>query len=719
MAGKIISKKRSHKKASPVNDGMEDTKRRIKREIASGLKPKSPAKKKTNGLDLSEIPRSAFPKIIHPMLATLIDKPFEEQGWQYEIKWDGYRAIALCNKHAVALYSRNQKSFNEKFYPVYDYLKKLALTAVLDGEIVVLKKTGSSSFGALQNWRSEADGELIYYVFDLLWLNGHDLMNLPLFKRRAMLRKILPGEGMIRESRDFRTSMTEFIKAAAGMGLEGIIAKKEDSIYVPGNRNSDWLKLKIQKRHEVVIGGFTRNENSPKIFSSLLVGVFENGRFRYTGKIGTGFNNQRQKEMMAQFKPLIVGKSAFEPVPDINKPSRFRPNPPLAKATWLKPRLVCEVSYSEMTNDGVMRHPAFEGMREDKDAKDVHPEKAETAEAVISNKKSGKRTESSGIKLTPAADSGRKTLLNPSEETQSRIVKGHGLKFSNLSKIFWPKEGYSKRDLLNYYYQAAPYILPYLKDRPQSLNRFPNGILGKSFYQKDVTATAPDWVAQFPYRTSEGENKNFLVVKDEASLLWMANLGAIEMNPWNSTIHAPDNPDWCVIDLDPTEKNSFEQVIETAQMTKKILDRIKVPGFCKTSGSTGIHIYIPMGAKYNYDACQLFGKWIARQVHEALPGFTSIERMTDRRKGKIYVDYLQNRPKATLAAPYSVRPKPGATVSMPLHWEEVRKGLKMKNFTMRNAMERIKTEGDLFKPVLGKGVNLKKIPGFILQSTKS
>ncbi|HEY4155839.1 MAG TPA: non-homologous end-joining DNA ligase, partial [Puia sp.] len=313
--------------------------------------------------------------------------------------------------------------------------------------------------------------------------------------------------------------------------------------------------------------------------------------------------------------------------------------------------------------------------------------------------------------LKKAKNGERKTLLNPYEETQVRELNGHTLRFSHLSKIYWPKAGYTKRDLLNYYYQAAPYILPYLKNRPQSLNRFPNGIEGKSFYQKDVTATAPDWVRKFPYHTSTGEDKNFLVVEEESSLLWMANLGAIEMNPWNSTIQKPGYPDWCIIDIDPTEKNSFEQVIRTAQVTKTVLDELGIPGYCKTSGSTGMHIYIPLAARYTYDQCQLLGKWIASRVHQELPAFTSIERMTNKRRGKIYVDYLQNRPQATLAAPYAVRPKPGATVSMPLHWEEVKKGLKMSDFTLQNAISRIRSEGDLFKPVLGKGINLKKVTG--------
>jgi bifunctional non-homologous end joining protein LigD len=356
-----------------------------------------------------------------------------------------------------------------------------------------------------------------------------------------------------------------------------------------------------------------------------------------------------------------------------------------------------------MTEDDVMRHPSFEGLREDKNAKDVKKEAAVSKDAVQPKNKVS-RPYVKGVK-----DKSRKTLLNPTDETQVKSINGHELKFTNLSKVYWPKEGYTKRDMLNYYYQAAPYILPYLKDRPQSLNRFPNGINGKSFYHKNVTDSAPDWIKLHPYTTSDGEKKNFLVPEDEASVLYMANTGAIEMNPWNSTIFNEDNPDWCLIDLDPSDNNTFEEVIVTAQKTKEVLDALQIPGYPKTSGSTGIHIYIPLGGKYSYDECQLLGKIIASRVHAMVPRFTSIERLTKNRKGKLYVDYLQNRPKATLAAPYSLRPKPGATVSMPLHWKEVKKGLKVKDFTIANAIDRLKKEGDIFKPVLGKGIDLRKI----------
>lgn len=658
--------------------------------------------------ELSKAPRAAFPKTVSPMLATLVDKPFDAPGWTYEIKWDGYRAIAFSNKGKAELASRNRKSYNDRFYPILSAVREWGRNAVLDGEIVVLKGKGISNFNALQNWRSEADGALVYYVFDLLWLDGHDLTGWPLAARRALLKDILPTDGgAIRESENFDTTATTFLATADKLGLEGIIAKRSDSLYLQGDRSRDWLKIKVNKRHEVVIGGYTLNEDSPKSFSSLLVGVFEQGKLRYTGKVGTGFSVALQKELLAKFKPFITARPPFVREPNINKPSRFRPDPPHARAVWLKPKLVCEVHYTEITEDGLMRHPSFDGMREDKEAKDVGPEKAVSVEAVA--REAAKPATRKQLHLKPGNPDDRKTLLNPSEETQVKKVNGHELTFSHLGKVFWPKEGYTKRDLLNYYYQAAPYILPYLKNRPQSLNRYPNGITGKSFYQKDITNSAPEWVRQFPYRTGEGEDHHFLVVEEEASLLWMANMGVIEMNPWNSTVQKPDNPDWCIIDLDPSDRNSFEQVIQTAQATKGVLDDLKITGYCKTSGSTGMHIYIPLAARYTYDQSQLLAKWIAARVHEALPDFTSLERMTNKRKGRLYIDYLQNRPQATLAAPYAVRPKPGATVSMPLHWEEVRKGLKMSDFTMRNAVERIKSEGDLFKPVLGKGIDLNKV----------
>ncbi|HEY6159950.1 MAG TPA: DNA ligase D [Bacteroidia bacterium] len=660
---------------------------------------------------LSRAPRSKMPQRLVPMLATLVDRPFDEPGWVYEVKWDGYRALAFCNGMDVNLLSRNEKSFNDKFYPLIEELEKWDVRAVVDGEVVVLDENGVSSFGALQNWRSEADGELVFYVFDVLWYDGKDLLGVPLTERKKVLEAILPKGGNIRLSNYFETSATEFFEAAKRIGLEGVIAKRANSTYHPGVRTREWLKIKANKRQEMVIGGFTVNDDSDKLFSALLVGTFENGKLVYAGKVGTGFNRKMQAEMMKLFKPLIIQKPSFTTTPDINKPSRFRPDPPHATATWLKPRLVCEVSYTEITSDGILRHPSFEGMRTDKNAKDVTLESAEPLPGALSGiEVSGQPLLSRGKKRE------RKTFLNPHEETQVREVNGHSLKFTNLSKYYWPKERITKRELLNYYYRVAPYILPYLKDRPQSMLRHPEGITGFSFYYKNVKGKAPSWIETYKYYSeADRDEKEYLVAKDDASLLYMVSLGCIEMNPWSSRVQSEDRPDWCIIDLDPGKQTTFAQVIQTAQVTHEILDDFKIPSYPKTSGSTGIHIYIPLGAKYTYEQSKEFARVIARMVNEALPAFTSIERAVKDRNGKLYVDFLQNRPQATVSAPYSVRPKPGAPVSMPLHWDEVKKGLKMTDFNIHNALERIKSEGDLFKPVLGKGTDLER---FVKQVSK-
>jgi bifunctional non-homologous end joining protein LigD len=651
---------------------------------------------------LKKAPSRKFSHKIKPMLATLVDEAFDEPGWLYEVKWDGYRALAFIEKNKVDLLSRNQKSFNEKFYPLIPALRDQKMNAILDGEIVVVNESGVSDFGALQNWRSEDDGEIRLYLFDILWLDGKDLTSLPLIERRQILKSVITETETIRMSENFGDSATQFIEVARQMGLEGIIAKKVDSIYKPGDRSKDWLKIKATLRQEVVIGGYTKNEGSAKPFSSLLVGVYEGKELVYTGKVGTGFDVTTQKELLKKSRSLIIKRCPFNVEPDINKPSRFRPDPPKAKATWLKPELVCEVNYAEITSDGVMRHPSFVGMRTDKPAPHV------TLEKALPSKKAIKKAQSKKI-ISAKGKKERKTLLNPSEETQVKTVNGHSLKFNNLGKVYWPEEGYTKRDLINYYYQVASYMVPYLTDRPQSMNRFPNGINGKSFYQKDVTGKAPSWVKTYLYHSeADRRDKHFLVCNNEASLLYMASLGCIEINPWSSRTKKPDHPDWCIIDLDP-DKNTFGQVIEAALVTREILDGLGVPSFCKTSGSSGLHIYIPLGAKYTYEQSKEFARVIATMVHNEIPKFTSIERATRNRGGKMYIDFLQNRPQATVAAPYSVRPKPGATVSMPLHWEEVKKGLRMSDFTIANAIGRIKEMGDIFSPVLGKGIDLEKV----------
>lgn len=640
--------------------------------------------------------KSEVPPVVKPMLATLVDEPFDEEGWLYEIKWDGYRALSILNGDDIQILSRNSKSFNEKYYPIEAYLRKWGINAVFDGEIVVLNKQGQPDFAALQTWRSEADGPIMYYIFDILWLEGFNLMEAPLIERRKVLDALIPESRIVKLSEAFQGSGREFFAHADKMSLEGIIAKHESGTYKPDKRTKDWLKIKAQRFQEAVIGGYTRNENSSKKISALLLGIFERGEFISLVNVGTGFTAKMQNEIINKLQPLEIGKCPFREPPEYNKPSRFRPNPPKAEVKWVKPEVVVEISYRTVAPDGSFRHPSFKGIREDKNAKDVVRELPDHTPDVVDENNLLIKEKA----ISKPGELIRNSLLNPTDETQVRNIGGKDLKFTNLSKIFWEDSNITKRDMLNYYYQVIPYILPYMKDRPQTLNRFPNGINGKSFYQKDVTGKVPDWIDKFSYYSHGNQReKNFLICSNEESLLYIANLGCIEMNPWSSRAQSPDHPDWCIIDLDP-DKNTFAQVIEVAQVTKKILDAIGVKSYCKTSGSTGLHIYIPLKSGYNYEESKEFGRAIAKVIHTEVPSFTTIERYTSKRKGKMYIDFLQNRPQATVAAPYSVRPKPKATVSMPLHWEEVKKGLRIQDFTIRNAIGRIDKEGDIFKGVL-------------------
>ena len=652
---------------------------------------------------LSKGKASAIPANIEPMLATLITAPIEEEGWVYEMKWDGYRALGYLHQDVVNLCSRNNKSFNQKFYPIHEALQQWKINAVVDGEIVVVNEQGIPDFGKLQTWRSEADGQLLYYLFDILWLEGISVMHLPLEERRALLKSIMPRLPMIRISETIEDDGKQAFRHAQQLHLEGVMAKRSGSPYTTGQRTKDWLKIKTEKHQELVIGGYTLNEGTNKLFSALLLGIIEKGAFHFVTPVGTGFNKKMQEEIIGKLAPYVTKECPFAEVPEYNKPSRFRPNPPKATVTWVRPKLVAEINYREMTSNGAIRQPSFKGLREDKKPSEVVRETPATIHTITK--------EHSLVKqriLTAPPKKERKTLLNPNEETQTRVIGAHEIKFGNLSKVFWPKENLTKRAMLNYYYQVAPFLLPYMKNRPQTLNRHPHGIQGESFYQKDIKGKAPSWIETYPYYSyADRKHKEFLLCTNEASLLYIASLGCIEMNPWHSRAQSPERPDWCIIDLDP-DQNSFEQVIQAARVTKEVLDAIGVPSFPKTSGSTGLHIYIPLGAKYSYHDSKEFARRLVKIVHAELPAFTSIERKTADRGGNMYLDFLQNRPQATVAAPYSLRPKPGAPVSAPLHWDEVKRGLKISDFHLKNMMTRIKREGDLFKGALGKGINMEK-----------
>lgn len=643
--------------------------------------------------------KKAMPLQVKPMLATLTDEAFNDKDWIFEVKWDGYRAIANIKGKDVSLYSRNLLSFDKKFAPIYKALSSFEYDAIIDGEIIALNDEGKVDFQQLQAWQKTGEGTLIYYVFDIIWLEGYSLAGLPLIERKEILKQIIPENDAIRFSDHIEDTGIDFFELAGKQGLEGIMAKEKNSAYLLNSRSSSWLKIKTNQRQEVIIAGFTQGRGGRKHFGSLVLGIYEKGKLEYVGHTGSGFNDKTLADLYKKLEKIETADCPFEKKPKTQMPAR-----------WVKPQLVCEVKFQEWTREGSMRHPIFMGLREDKKAKDVTREKEiplKTAkkegekEDVPHQKEPKTRTKKIDIKK----EQGR---FDPALKEVDLTINKKKITFTNLGKLYWKKEKITKGDMLNYYDRIGEFMLPYMKDRPQSLNRHPDGIDGKSFYQKNVAGKVPDWVETYDYTSeSDGETKEFYVCKDHASLLYIANLGCIEMNPWHSRVQSAENPDWCVIDLDPGEI-SFEKVIEAAQVVKEVLDGLGIPSYPKTSGSTGIHIYIPLGARYTYEQSKQLAELVVTFVHDRIPAFTSLERSPSKRKDKIYLDYLQNRAIQTIAAPYSLRPKPGATVSTPLFWDEVKKGLKMSDFTMFTIFDRLKETGDIFTPVLKKGIDMEE-----------
>ncbi|MBX2924312.1 MAG: DNA ligase D [Chitinophagaceae bacterium] len=652
---------------------------------------------------IKRLPDTKIPSRLAPMLASLIKEPFDDERWHFEIKWDGYRTIAVVHNGKVQLISRNNKSFNGKFSVIYDELLQWKINLVLDGEIVAVDKKGIAHFGALQNWSSQSKERLLYYVFDILWLEGKYLGRLPLKERLTLLHS-LPvlqrNDGIIRTGFSVDGRGIDFFEQAKKTGLEGIIAKKLDSIYEQGIRSNAWLKIKIIQTEEAVIVGFTNKKDSPKLFSSLLLAKYKGKTLTYAGRVGTGFTEKQQKELLKVFKPFITQRPPLKEIPDMKGAAPFRYNISSAEITWLKPVLIAQVQYTEITEDGLYRHPSFSGLREDKEAKEVKYDPA-VAKQI-------KPPIQSPVKTKKTTTGSKKAAHPPKEEGSiTQKVSGRTLVFTHPDKLYWPEKKITKGMLLDYYHNIASFILPYIKNRPQSMYRFPDGYKGKSFYQKDVKGKVPDWMETLPYKSKDdNEQKEFLVVKDEASLLYMVNYGCIEINPWSSSVKKPENPDWCLLDIDPDKTNTFSQVVEVAQTIHRLLEDAQIPSYPKTSGSTGMHIYIPLGTKYDYDQSREFARIIVTLVQQQLPELTSIERQVNKRKRKVYLDFLQNRQQATLAAPYSVRPKKEATVSMPLHWSEVKEGLRMEDFTLQNVPALLKKRGDIFTPVFGPGINM-------------
>ncbi|SFB02223.1 DNA ligase D [Algoriphagus aquimarinus] len=606
---------------------------------------------------------------VSPMLATSSkDLKFStSKNWLYEIKWDGYRMICNHSSRSTSLYSRNGVDYSATFPDLITSLKQLPKDAILDGEVVSLDKEGISKFQWLQHYGEEPKGDLMYIVFDLLYLDGHSIIHLKLEERKELLEALVEDISHVRYSEHLVGGGKAFFEEAKAKGLEGIIGKKADSIYYPGARSEDWVKFKTQESLETIICGFTQSENRP--FGSLILGLHRNNELQYIGNCGTGFSIALQKKLVSQFKKIKQPKSPF--LEKINLNGR--------EPKWLNPILVAEVIFAEWTENNRLRQPVFKGLRKDKFPQEL-------------------TIESSG-----ASTKSRASLKD------SLKIDGIDVHITNLEKPLWPKEGITKYDLIDYYLAVSKYILPFLKDRPQNLHRHPNGIDKDGFYQKDTPEGYPDWINTTNiYSESSEKDIDYMLCQNEATLIYMANLGCIEINPWNARVSSLDKPDYIVIDLDPSEKNDFKQVVEVAQAFHQLLDTIQIEGYCKTSGSSGLHIYIPLGAKYTFEEGRDFCKLLCTIIQEQLPKLTTMERSLKARKGRIYLDYLQNRSGQTLASIYCVRPKPGATVSTPLLWKEVNNKLDKNEFTIFTVRDRVKKYPDLFKEVLGKGISIEK-----------
>jgi bifunctional non-homologous end joining protein LigD len=624
---------------------------------ASGTGPRRPS---LAGLDLEGAAKGPFPVRAKPMLATLIDGPFDREGWAFEVKWDGFRSIAEIKGGKVRLLSRNGKTQNDRFPGLVAALNGFPVNAVFDGEIVAVDKKGRPHFQALQNSLRFAEGRILYYVFDVLYAGGYDLRALPLRRRRAVLEKLLPVSGTVRLSDSIERRGRAFFRAAKANGLEGIMAKDLGSPYRSGARTRDWLKIKAQKGQEAVICGFTRPRASRRYFGALILGAFRNGGLTYIGHVGTGFTERTLRDLHERLGPLITDRSPFAGEPRTNMP-----------VTWVAPRLVCEVKFSEWTGEGLMRHPVFLGLREDKSSREVVPEMAAPR---------------------------REVLRDPKIKTRAELT--------HLDKVLWPREGYTKGDLIEYYARMAEAILPYLKNRPQALNRHPDGIEGESFFQKNLVPAPPPWVKTVEI-SSEGKNKDirYLVCQNRDTLLYEANLGCIEINVWSSTVSRLDSPDYFVLDFDPLE-TSFPGVVEAVLAAKKFLDEMAMPAFCKTSGATGMHIYVPLAPRFSHDQATELAHLVALVVNHRRPDLTSLERSPAKRRGRVYLDYLQNRRGATMAAPYALRPREGAPVSMPLEWKEVTARLDPLAFNIRTAPERMRRKGDAWRDLFKERLDL-------------
>ncbi|MEO8133437.1 MAG: DNA ligase D [Betaproteobacteria bacterium] len=641
--------------------------------------------------------KAPFPEMVAPTLATLVTKTPSGDDWISEIKYDGYRMVCRIERGAARLYSRTGKEWTPSFETVADDLGALPVkNAWIDGEVVVLGEDGRSSFQALQNALSGASTKnLAFFAFDLLYRDGHDLRALPLTERKALLREVIgDGAGSVRFGPEVRGNAAEFFRQACALHLEGVICKRADSTY-EGVRSRNWLKVKCMQRQEMVVGGYTDPQGSRQGFGALLLGHYDEGGLRFAGKVGTGFDDTVLRKLTAQLKKLEQDETPF-----VNPPQGYA-----AKgAHWVLPELVAEIAFAEWSDDGALRHPSFQGLRMDRKPTEVvrempvSPQAATTQAAAATStgtKTAPTRTVSTKTAATKAPQKATRGDAAPGGASAARTAENPdlvaGVKISNPDKLYFPEGGLTKRDVALYLEQVAPQLVPHVKGRPLSLVRCPDGWTKQCFYQKHADRSVNEVVPRMEVPEGEG-TATYMGADSAKALVALLQWGVIELHPWGSRVPQLDRPDRLVFDFDPDEDLPWKDIVTAAGLLRTLLDEMKLVGFLKTTGGKGLHVVLPIRATLTWDDAKSFTKAVADFLVRTFPDRFTAVLAKERRKGKIFIDYLRNAEGATAIAAYALRARANAPVATPIDWSELDRDVRFDHFNIRNVPERIASQ---------------------------
>jgi len=658
------------------------------------IKEELPPKRVPVPIQASELEgacKATMPARVEPMLATLTQQPFSDPNWLFEIKWDGVRALARIENGALKLQSRTGVDITKR-YPELSSLPGsfAARQAILDGEIVALDASGRSDFERLQErMHVRAPGEslvsstpVVYFAFDLLYCDQYDLRQAPLLQRKQLLQRLLYTFERFRYSDHQLEHGKELLELAREQGLEGVLAKRINSVYV-SDRSPNWLKLKITMTLDAVVGGWTAPRTDALPFGSLLLGLYQGKKLRFIGHVGSGFDAKKLSDLSKRLKELATSTCPFDTTPEANE-----------KPFWVSPVLVARVKFSGWTQEHSLRHPVFLGLREDACSADCQ---WETEVAATPSPTVVRAPEVVGRVISTKAQI-EAELFKGRSETVTIELDGKRLRLSNLNKVYFPESGYTKRDLLAYYYRMADYILPFLRDRALVLRRYPDGIKGQAFFQKDLREGVPEWFKTAPLDSEErGKEIHYATANDRASLLFLTGLGCIDHNPWSSRFTDLEHPDYFFFDLDPSDGTEFSVVVTIAKALHEKLEELRLTNFLKTSGATGFHIYVPVEPVYTYEQLRTFAEIVARTIATQHSNLITNERIVARRpSGRVLIDVQQNALGRPLAAAYSVRAFAKAPVSTPVLPRELRDNLRPEALNIKTVFDRLEEKGDLW-----------------------